>query len=173
MFKAYGDVEKVVLPYARDGRRHRDYGFVHYVDRSCALKAIEATEQNPLFLDNRQLHVSMARPTTNRDEPPYGGGYSSRFQHSSRPFPPRSRSYGAGDGNRGDYPYRYSSEGDFPAGAGPGYGMTLVPTYLPNGQLGFMFQQTGGGPVRSQSAMSRQPYGGNSSRTDSHRYRPY
>eukprot|EP00210_Caulerpa_lentillifera_P003170 g3029.t1 len=170
MFKAYGDVEKVVLPYARDGRRHRDYGFVHYVDRSCALKAIEATEQNPLFLDNRQLHVSMARPTTNREEPPYGagGGYPNRF-------PPRSRSYGAGDHSRGEYPYRYA-EGEFPSVGGPGYRMTLVPTYLPNGQLGFMFQETGGGggggPVRSQSAMSRQPYGA-SSRSDPHRYRPY
>lgn len=72
IFKAYGNVsflpsndldfremqiEKVVLLPSRDGKSQRDYGFVHYVDRSCALKAVEAAELNPISIDDQRLQV--------------------------------------------------------------------------------------------------------------------
>jgi len=48
----------VLLP-AKDGRAQRDYGFVHYYDRSCALKAVEEAESNPLYLEEKRLIVGL------------------------------------------------------------------------------------------------------------------
>lgn len=47
----------MVLPPGVDGRRFREYGFVHYTERACALKAIEAAEEEKPTLDKKELTV--------------------------------------------------------------------------------------------------------------------
>ncbi len=34
-------VVRVVLPAGKDGKKNRDYGFVHFLERAQALKAVE------------------------------------------------------------------------------------------------------------------------------------
>lgn len=43
LFQRHGDVTKVVMPPGKAGKR--DFGFIHYADRSSALKAIKETEK--------------------------------------------------------------------------------------------------------------------------------
>lgn len=45
LFELNGEVTKVVLPPAKAGQGKRDFGFVHFADRSSALKAVKATEK--------------------------------------------------------------------------------------------------------------------------------
>lgn len=52
LFQRHGEVTKVVMPPSKCGGK-RDFGFVHYAERSSALKAIENTETyeiNGVFL---------------------------------------------------------------------------------------------------------------------------
>lgn len=41
LFEPHGEISKVVLPPSRPGQPKRDFGFIHYVDRSGAVKAID------------------------------------------------------------------------------------------------------------------------------------
>lgn len=53
LFQRHGEVTKVVMPPAKSGGR-RDFGFVHYAERSSALKAVKETEKyeiNGIFLN--------------------------------------------------------------------------------------------------------------------------
>lgn len=43
LFQRHGDVTKVVMPPAKSGGK-RDFGFVHYAERSSALKAVKDGE---------------------------------------------------------------------------------------------------------------------------------
>lgn len=52
-------VERVVLPPGSDGHKFREYGFVHYTERACALKAIEASGQERPVLDGKELSVRL------------------------------------------------------------------------------------------------------------------
>ena len=44
LFQQHGEVTKVIMPPAKSGGK-RDFGFVHYAERSSALKAIKETEK--------------------------------------------------------------------------------------------------------------------------------
>lgn len=44
LFQRHGEVTKVVMPPAKAGGK-RDFGFIHYADRSSALKAVKETEK--------------------------------------------------------------------------------------------------------------------------------
>ncbi|GMH39473.1 hypothetical protein BSKO_07371 [Bryopsis sp. KO-2023] len=203
IFKAYGEVEKVVLPLGVDGRRFREYGFVHYTERACALKAIEAAEEEKPTLEGKDLTVAMAKPPTQtrdpmempRRTPPssmggiprlggmgagmgaMAGGGLGMARGRGRPMPGRGMGYGGGEygyggGGEMDGYGAYAGGG---AGSGGGYmaGMALVPMYLPNGQVAFVFQHQGaggmppgpgaGGPVRNNYRSNdgpNQPGGG-------------
>ena len=41
LFEPHGEISKVVLPPSRPGQPKRDFGFIHFVDRSGAMKAID------------------------------------------------------------------------------------------------------------------------------------
>lgn len=43
LFQRHGEVTRVVMPPAKAGGK-RDFGFVHYAERSSALKAVKDTE---------------------------------------------------------------------------------------------------------------------------------
>jgi heterogeneous nuclear ribonucleoprotein R len=48
LFEPHGEVSKVILPQSRPGQPKRDFGFIHYVDRSSALKAIDKGQKYTL-----------------------------------------------------------------------------------------------------------------------------
>ena len=45
LFQRHGEVTKVVMPPGKGGQGKRDFGFVHYAERSSALKAVKETEK--------------------------------------------------------------------------------------------------------------------------------
>uniref|UniRef100_A0A0E0J0B3 RRM domain-containing protein n=1 Tax=Oryza nivara TaxID=4536 RepID=A0A0E0J0B3_ORYNI len=125
IFEKHGEVTKVVLPPAKDGHK-RDFGFVHFAERSSALKAVKGSEKYEF--DGQVLEVSMAKPLGDK-----------KPDHSFKPagapnfpLPP----YGAYMGDP------YGAYG----GGGPGFnqpmiygrgpapaGMRMVPMVLPDG----------------------------------------
>lgn len=44
LFQRHGEVTKVVMPPAKSGGK-RDFGFIHYAERSSALKAVKESEK--------------------------------------------------------------------------------------------------------------------------------
>ena len=45
LFERHGEVTKVVLPPSKTGQNKRDFGFIHFAERSSALKAVKGTEK--------------------------------------------------------------------------------------------------------------------------------
>lgn len=45
LFQRHGEVTKVVMPPGKGGQGKRDFGFVHFAERSSALKAVKDTEK--------------------------------------------------------------------------------------------------------------------------------
>lgn len=45
LFERHGEVTKVVMPPSKNGQSKRDFGFIHFAERSSALKAVKGTEK--------------------------------------------------------------------------------------------------------------------------------
>uniref|UniRef100_A0A0E0MEC4 RRM domain-containing protein n=1 Tax=Oryza punctata TaxID=4537 RepID=A0A0E0MEC4_ORYPU len=166
IFEKHGEVTKVVLPPAKDGHK-RDFGFVHFAERSSALKAVKGSEKYEF--DGQVLEVSMAKPLGDKKPdhsfkpagapnfplPPYGG-------YMGDPY----GAYGGG-GPGFNQPMIYG-RGPAPAG------MRMVPMVLPDGRLGYVLQQPGGIPPPPIRRGDRRD-GGSRGGEGSHgrRYRPY
>lgn len=45
IFERHGEITKVVLPPPKAGQTKKDFGFVHFAERSSALKAVKGTEK--------------------------------------------------------------------------------------------------------------------------------
>ncbi|CAL5004463.1 unnamed protein product [Urochloa decumbens] len=170
LFDKHGEVTKIVLPPAKAGHK-RDFGFVHFAERSSALKAVKGSEKYEI--DGQVLEVSMAKPLADK-KPDHshrsGGG-------PSYPLPP----YGGGGGYMGD---PYGAYG----GGGPAYnqpmiygrgpapaGMRMVPMVLPDGRLGYVLQQPGGmpPPPPPRRGGDRRDGGRGGEGSHNRRYRPY
>lgn len=177
LFEHHGEVTKVVLPALKPGQSR--FGFVHFTERSSALKAVEKTEIYEL--EDRVLEASLAKPPSERKP--------SDHQRASI-FPPYQSRLG----------YGYSAAGLY-GGLGPGYGsrgynqpviygrgpapadMTMVPMMLPDGRVGYVLRQESGAqggsvPYRTGraghgGASGRQSGSGGASSGSSRRYRPY
>ncbi|GJN39836.1 hypothetical protein PR202_gb28982 [Eleusine coracana subsp. coracana] len=178
LFEKHGEVTKVVLPPAKAGHK-RDFGFVHFAERSSALKAIKGSEKYDIDgkdpscyhpLSSQVLDVSMAKPLSDKkpDHPHRPGG------GPSHPRPP----YGGG-GYMGD---PYGAYGGGPAfnqpmiyGRGPApAGMRMVPMVLPDGRLGYVLQQPGGMPPPPPPRRGdRRDSGRGGEGSHGRRYRPY
>ncbi|GMN42820.1 hypothetical protein TIFTF001_012020 [Ficus carica] len=143
LFQRHGEVTKVVMPPGKSGQGKRDFGFVHYAERSSALKAVKDTEKYEI--DGQALEVVLAKPQTEKKPDghyPYGA-----LPHASHlPHP----GYGGFAGN----PYGTLGSGfGVPAagfqqpmiyGRGPmPAGMQMVPMVLPDGRIGYVLQQPG------------------------------
>uniref|UniRef100_A0A0D3HK57 RRM domain-containing protein n=1 Tax=Oryza barthii TaxID=65489 RepID=A0A0D3HK57_9ORYZ len=167
IFEKHGEVTKVVLPPAKDGHK-RDFGFVHFAERSSALKAVKGSEKYEF--DGQVLEVSMAKPLGDKKPdhsfkpagapnfplPPYGG-------YMGDPY----GAYGGG-GPGFNQPMIYG-RGPAPAG------MRMVPMVLPDGRLGYVLQQPGGIPPPPPMRRGDRRDGGSRGGEGSHgrRYRPY
>ncbi|KDP34291.1 hypothetical protein JCGZ_12820 [Jatropha curcas] len=182
LFEHHGKITKVVLPPAKPGQEKNRIGFVHFAERSNAMKALKNTEKYEL--DGQVLECSLAKPQA--DQKPVG---VSNLQHSGLlPSYPPGVGYGLVGGG-----FAAVGAGGFAQpliyGRGPTpAGMAMMPMLLPDGRIGYVLQQPGqphitpshqrnnnrngsGGPNKSgvSSGRGRQSNDG----SNGHRYRPY
>ncbi|KAH9731272.1 Heterogeneous nuclear ribonucleoprotein Q [Citrus sinensis] len=180
LFQRHGEVTKVVTPPGKSGKR--DFGFIHYAERSSALKAIKDTEKYEI--DGQVLEVALARPQTNkRTEGVYScaaGVHPSGLPHAGygsfagTAYGSVSTGLGVAAGAGLQQPMIYG-RGQMPAG------MHMVPMVLPDGRIGYVLQQPGVQmplPPPRPRRVERGPGGrgassGGSDGSSGRRYRPY
>nr|GMD03755.1 heterogeneous nuclear ribonucleoprotein R [Ipomoea batatas] len=131
LFERHGKITKVVLPPAKPGQENSRYGFVHFAERSSAMKALKNTERYEI--DGKVLDCSLAKPQA--DKKPSGG--SNLQKGTTFPIYPPRLGYGmvgapysgvaAGIG----HPLAYG-RGATPAG------MAMMPLLLPDGRIGYV-----------------------------------
>ncbi|KAM3324930.1 heterogeneous nuclear ribonucleoprotein Q [Capsicum chacoense] len=141
LFEHHGKITKVILPPAKPGQEQSRYGFVHFADRSCAMKALKNTEKYEI--DGKILECSLAKPQADQKS---SGGSSSQNGVTLPTYPPRIGygmmgspygALGAGFGGPGvAQPMVYGR------GATPG-GLAMMPMLLPDGRIGYVLQQPG------------------------------
>ncbi|CAL1398718.1 unnamed protein product [Linum trigynum] len=185
IFMRHGEVTKVVMPPGKAGKR--DFGFIHFAERSSALKAVKDTEKYEI--DGQALEVVLAKPQADKRS---DGAYM--YGAGLPPTHVPSASYGAFAGNP------YGSMGGTGYGAAPSIqqpviygrgpmptGMQMVPMLLPDGRIGYVLQQPGmqvpqppwpprRGDRGNSGASGPSRGGGNDddgSRGGGRRYRPY
>ncbi|XP_004494860.1 heterogeneous nuclear ribonucleoprotein Q [Cicer arietinum] len=182
LFRRHGEVTKVVMPPGKVGGK-RDFGFIHYAERSSALKAVKETEKYEI--DGQALEVVLAKPQAEK-KPDGGYAYNPGLHPNHLSHPGYGNfsgnlygSVGAGYGVAAGYqqPMIYG-RGPMPAG------MQMVPMVLPDGRIGYVLQQPGvqvpaTRPRRNDrgNGPSGQPGRGGGSGNDdgnrNRRYRPY
>ncbi|XVF72952.1 hypothetical protein PTKIN_Ptkin12aG0161800 [Pterospermum kingtungense] len=181
VFQRHGEVTKVVMPPGKGGKR--DFGFIHYAERSSALKAVKDIEKYEI--DGQVLEVVLAKPQTDKKTDAacsYGAGL-----HPNHLMNP---AYGGFTGASiasvsAGYGVATSIQQPVIYGRGPmPTGMAMVPMLLPDGRIGYVLQQPGvqmpttrprrvdrsngpGGPA------GRGGSGGGDDGNRSRRYRPY
>ncbi|KAL1367097.1 hypothetical protein HN51_021171 [Arachis hypogaea] len=161
LFSRHGEVTKVVMPPSKAGGK-RDFGFIHYAERSSALKAVKDSEKYEV--DGQLLEVVLAKPQAEK-KPDMGYGYNPGLAHpgfggafAGNPYGSAIGAAGAGYGvapsfQQPQQPVIYG-RGPMPAG------MQMVPMVLPDGRIGYVFQQPG---VQMPAPRPRGPGRGNSS----------
>ncbi|KAI4328971.1 hypothetical protein L6164_021281 [Bauhinia variegata] len=180
LFCRHGEVTKVVMPPGKAGGK-RDFGFIHYAERSSALKAIKDTEKYEI--DGQLLEVVLAKPQTEKKS---DGGYG--YNPGLHPNHPPHPGYGGFSGNPyGSMGTGYGVTAGFQQpmiyGRGPmPAGMQMVPMVLPDGRIGYVLQQPGvqmeaPRPRRSNGPGGQTGRGGSGNGTEEgnrgRRYRPY
>ncbi|KAL7121666.1 hypothetical protein ACP275_02G194600 [Erythranthe tilingii] len=187
LFQRHGEVTKVVMPPAKSGGK-RDFGFVHYAERSSALKAVKETEKYEI--NGQVIEVVLAKPqsekkfdATNPHNPSPMPNYIPHPGYAGipvNPYSPIGAGYGAAAGFQPQQPMIYG-RGPMPAG------MQMVPMVLPDGRIGYVLQQPGvqmAPPVRPRRNNDRSNGGGgrgggtsgggsNDDNNRNRRYRPY
>ncbi|WCJ22494.1 RNA-binding (RRM/RBD/RNP motifs) family protein [Euphorbia peplus] len=140
LFQHHGEVTKVVMPPGKAGKR--DFGFIHFAERSSALKAVKETEKYEI--DGQTLEVVLAKPQADRKSEgmyPYATGLNPNHAPNA--------AYGGFAGNPyGSVGGGYGVSGGFHQpviyGRGPmPSGMQMVPMVLPDGRIGYVLQQPG------------------------------
>ncbi|KAL0414885.1 UNVERIFIED_CONTAM: Heterogeneous nuclear ribonucleoprotein Q [Sesamum radiatum] len=164
LFQRHGEVTKVVMPPAKSGGK-RDFGFVHYAERSSALKAVKDTEKyeiNGTFpnipdLGEKLSQLSLVNTANwsgvscsckastekkfdaaNPHNPSPVPNYIPHPGYAGipvNPYAPIAAGYGTAAGFQ-QQPVIYG-RGPMPAG------MQMVPMVLPDGRIGYVLQQPG------------------------------
>ncbi|CAA7405362.1 unnamed protein product [Spirodela intermedia] len=147
LFKHHGEISKVVLPPAKSGQENSRFGFVHFAERSMAMKALKNTEKYEL--EGQVLDCSLAKPPADSKKGDSGSSISQKAPLLPA-YPPRAgyglvnpygslpAAYGAGGGGYAQ-PLMYGREAAAPAG------LAMVPMMLPDGRVAYVLQQ--GGPA--------------------------
>ncbi|KAG6667154.1 hypothetical protein CIPAW_01G081500 [Carya illinoinensis] len=139
LFQQHGELTKVVMPPGKAGGK-RDFGFIHYAERSSALKAVKDAEKYEI--DGQVLDVALAKPQSDKKSDathPYNVmPHPNHLSHSgyggfaSNQYASLGAGYGVGTGFQQPVIY---GRGPTPAG------MHMVPMVLPDGRIGFVLQQ--------------------------------
>ncbi|GAA0167627.1 hypothetical protein LIER_40420 [Lithospermum erythrorhizon] len=144
LFEHHGKITKVVVPPAKRGQENSRFGFIHFAERSSAMKALKNTEKYDM--DGQELQCSLAKPQA--DQKPSSGTNLQRTPMYPSYQPPLGYglvgpSYGAigaGYGAAGfGHPMVYGR------GAAAG-GLSMMPMLLPDGRIGYVLQQPGAQP---------------------------
>ncbi|XP_022748308.1 heterogeneous nuclear ribonucleoprotein Q-like [Durio zibethinus] len=139
LFEHHGKITKVVVPPAKAGKEESRYGFVHFAERSSAMKALKNTEKYEI--DGRVLECSLAKPQA--DQKSYGGSGSQKSTLNSSLIPPLG--YGLIGGAYGGLGTGFGPAGfgqPLIYGRGPTpAGMAMMPMLLPDGRIGYVLQQ--------------------------------
>ncbi|KAJ0968642.1 hypothetical protein J5N97_025559 [Dioscorea zingiberensis] len=175
IFGRHGEVTKVVLPPAKAGQNKRDFGFIHFAERSSALRAVKGTEKYEI--DGHVLEAVLAKPQTERKSDSHKAGlFPSYPPYPSYGYPPDPYgAYGSGYGASG-YGHQPVIYGRGPTPAG----MKMVPMVLPDGRLGYVLQQPGTQVPPPPPPRRTDRHGGSNDGEDrgsegsrGRRYRPY
>ncbi|XP_062112750.1 heterogeneous nuclear ribonucleoprotein Q [Humulus lupulus] len=162
-FEHHGKITKVVLPPAKPGQEKSRYGFVHFAERSSAMKALKNTEKYEI--DGQVLDCSLAKPQVDQRS----AGATNSQNSALLPTYPAHMGYGMVGGGYGSVgaaagfgvgfaqPLIYG-RGPTPAGA-------MMPMLLPDGRIGYVLQQPSLQPHNPpmQSRGGRGNHGGSSS----------
>ncbi|KAK1272408.1 Polyadenylate-binding protein RBP45C [Acorus gramineus] len=137
IFGRHGEVTKVVLPPGKGGQaKPGGFGFIHFAERSSALKAVKITERYEI--DGHAVEVTLAKPQTDRK---YDGASNSYKSGALPTYAPYS-GYGYGGDPYGGFGAGYGGGGygqTMIYGRGPmPAGMRMVPMVLPDGRLGYV-----------------------------------
>ncbi|KAJ0021224.1 hypothetical protein Pint_31881 [Pistacia integerrima] len=144
LFEHHGKITKVVLPPAKSGQEKNRIGFVHFAERSSAMKALKNTEKYEL--DGQVLECSLAKPQADQKST---GGSVSQKPSLLQSYPPHI-GYGLAGGGYGAMGTGFGAaplaqpmiygRGPTPAG------MAMMPMLLPDGRIGYVLQQPGAQP---------------------------
>ncbi|GMH30140.1 hypothetical protein Nepgr_031983 [Nepenthes gracilis] len=142
LFAHHGKISKVILPPAKPGQENSRFGFVHFVERSSAMKALKNTEKYEL--DGQVLECSLAKPQA---EQKLSSGASNSHKPALLPRYPPHGVHGLVGGAYGPLSAGYAAPGlvqplVFGSGPTPG-GMAMMPMLLPDGRIGYVLQQPG------------------------------
>ncbi|KAL7092237.1 hypothetical protein ACP275_12G153400 [Erythranthe tilingii] len=140
LFEHHGKIAKVVLPPAKPGQEKSRYGFVHFTERSSAMKALKNTEKYEI--DGQVVECSLAKPQA--DQKTTGGSNSQKTAIFPN-YPPRM-GYGMVGPPYGGLGAGYSGAGfaqPLMYGRGAPPGMAMMPMLLPDGRIGYVLQQPG------------------------------
>ncbi|KAH9674570.1 hypothetical protein KPL70_018504 [Citrus sinensis] len=141
LFAHHGKITKVVIPPAKPGQERSRYGFVHFAERSSAMKALKNTEKYEI--DGQVLDCSLAKPQADQKT---SGGSNSQKSALNPTYPPHL-GYGMVGGaygalGAGYVPAGFAQPMVYGRGAAPG-GMAMLPMLLPDGRIGYVLQQPG------------------------------
>ncbi|CAL5382385.1 unnamed protein product [Camellia sinensis] len=156
LFQRYGEVSKVVMPPAKSGGK-RNFGFIHYAERSSALKAVKDAEKYEI--DGQELEVCLAKPQSDKKfdwtNPYISGPHPNYIPHPGyggfpgNPYGSLGGEYGVATGFQQVYWWTVSSHALAPLnsliyGRGPVLErMHMIPMVLPDGRTGYVLQQPG------------------------------
>ncbi|KAH9699733.1 hypothetical protein KPL71_024486 [Citrus sinensis] len=185
LFEHHGRITKVVVPPAKPGQEKNRIGFVHFAERSSAMKALKNTEKYEL--DGQALECSLAKPQADQKS---AGGSVSEKPSLLQNYPPHI-GYGLAGGTYGALGAGFGAAAFaqplvYGRGASPA-GMAMMPMLLPDGRIGYVLQQSGAQPhslpahhgSSGRSSSGSRNKGGSSSRGrhgdggHGQRYRPY
>lgn len=144
-FAQYGEIEKVNIPRPKEGETHSKFGFVHFVERLAAARAVDDPEKPTL--EGVELAVKYGRSEQPQQQ---HGGMQSGAMGQFGGYGGRGGGRSGGRfGGGGPDPMQYGGMGGYGGGA-MGYGMGMgggmmmggmggmvpvMPVQLPNGQV--------------------------------------
>ncbi|CAD6343736.1 unnamed protein product [Miscanthus lutarioriparius] len=169
LFEHIGEITKVVIPPAKSGHENR-YGFVHFKERSMAMKALKNTERYEL--DGQLLDCSLAKPPADKKDDtvsaptakggpllpsyaPLGYGLVGAYNPLGNGLAGAYNPLGNGlAGAYGVLSARAAQPMLYAPGAAPG--STMIPMVLPDGRLVYVPQTAGQQPVHVTSPLLQQ-----------------
>ncbi|KAK8931406.1 Polyadenylate-binding protein 5 [Platanthera zijinensis] len=131
LFERHGEISKVVLPPSKSGQDKR-FGFVHFAERSSAMKALKNTEKYEI--KGEVLECSLAKPPTDKK------AESGSSAHKS--LPNYNVGYGIMGGAYGALAPSFAPSMLY-GGRQAAAGAAMVPMMLPDGRIAYVVQQPG------------------------------
>ncbi|MED6123117.1 hypothetical protein PIB30_046219 [Stylosanthes scabra] len=158
LFEHHGKITKVVLPPPKSGHEKNRICFVHFAERSSAMKALTNTERYEL--EGQILDCSLAKPQADQKS----GGSNLQKPGLLPSYTPHV-SYGLVGGAYGALGTGYGVAGlaQMPLmyGTGAPAGISMMPMLLADGRVGYVLQQPGQGvPPQTPPSYRRVGRGG-------------